>query len=66
FQQLKFTIDFENRGIQMMLRQGQKGPDAARLMLRQHPELVKAWLDGVTTLDGQDGLAAVQKVLGAS
>jgi glycine betaine/proline transport system substrate-binding protein len=64
FGQLKFTVDFENHGIEMMLKEGKGGKDAAMQMLKQHPELLQAWLAGVTTLDGQDGLAAVTKKIG--
>lgn len=64
FSQLKFTVDFENHGIQMMLKQGKGGKDAAIAMMKQHPELVKAWLAGVTTLDSKDGLAAVDQKIG--
>lgn len=64
FSQLKFNVDFENHGIWMMLKQGKGGKDAAIAMMKQHPELVRQWLAGVTTLDGQDGLAAVEKKIG--
>lgn len=37
--------------------------DAAKAWLKQNPEPLKAWLDGVTTFDGKDGLAAVQASL---
>lgn len=38
-----------------------KAPDAvAREWLKQHPEDVQRWLEGVTTFDGKDGLKAVQ------
>jgi len=32
--------------------------------LKQHPELLQAWLNGVKTRGGDDGLPAVKKVLG--
>jgi glycine betaine/proline transport system substrate-binding protein len=34
--------------------------EAAKAWLKQHPDKLKAILEGVTTLDGKDGLAAVQ------
>ena len=37
--------------------------DAAKAWLKQNPEPLKAWLEGVTTFDGKDGLAAVQASL---
>jgi len=64
FAQLKFNVEFENEGIHMMLKEGKNGKDAASAMMKQHPELLKAWLGGVTTLDGKDGLAAVEKKIG--
>jgi len=62
--QLKFNVPFENEGIHLMLKDGKNGKDAATTMLKQHPELLKEWLAGVTTLDGKDGLAAVEKKIG--
>ncbi|MDF5982778.1 glycine betaine ABC transporter substrate-binding protein [Pseudomonas aeruginosa] len=37
--------------------------DAARQWLKANPEPLKAWLDGVSTFDGKDGLAALQASL---
>ena len=37
--------------------------DAARRWLKANPEPLKAWLDGVSTFDGKDGLAALQASL---
>jgi glycine betaine/proline transport system substrate-binding protein len=37
---------------------------AATDALKRHPELLKSWLDGVTTASGGNGLAAVQTALG--
>jgi len=64
FSQLKFNVEFENQGIHMMLKEGKSGKDAASAMMKQHPELLKVWLAGVSTIDGQDGLAAVEKKIG--
>ncbi len=64
FQHLRFTVDFENHGIQMMLKQGKTAQQAAAQMMRQTPDLVKTWLNGVTTIDGKDGLVAVQQKIG--
>jgi glycine betaine/proline transport system substrate-binding protein len=38
---------------------------AATEALKRHPELVKSWLDGVTTATGGNGLQAVQAALGS-
>jgi glycine betaine/proline transport system substrate-binding protein len=40
-----------------------EAPQAAAAYLRNRPDLLAAWLDGVTTRDGRDGLAAVQAAL---
>ncbi len=37
--------------------------DAARQWLKANPEPLKAWLDGVSTFDGKDGLASLQASL---
>ncbi|MGC3182721.1 glycine/betaine ABC transporter substrate-binding protein, partial [Pseudomonas aeruginosa] len=37
--------------------------DAARQWLKANPEPLNAWLDGVSTFDGKDGLAALQASL---
>ena len=37
--------------------------DAAHKWLSNNPEILNTWLSGVTTLDGKDGLSAVQKHL---
>ncbi|MDY0882888.1 choline ABC transporter substrate-binding protein [Dongia soli] len=65
FQNLQFKVEFENHGIQAMLKQGKSATAAATEMMRKNPDLVKTWLNGVTTLDGQDGLAAVRKKIGS-
>jgi glycine betaine/proline transport system substrate-binding protein len=34
--------------------------DVAKQWLKDHPEDMKRWLDGVTTFDGKDAATAVQ------
>ncbi|TCL04279.1 choline ABC transporter substrate-binding protein [Sodalis ligni] len=63
FSQLTFTVDLENVLIKRALDDKQTPRDAAREELKQHPELLSRWLDGVTTLQGQPGLAAVRQSL---
>jgi glycine betaine/proline transport system substrate-binding protein len=43
---------------------GMEGNAAATEWLKANPGVLDAWLDGVTTLDGGDGLAAVKSGLG--
>jgi glycine betaine/proline transport system substrate-binding protein len=61
---LKFTVDMENQVMQMITGDGMDGPAAADKYLKANPGALDAWLDGVTTFDGQPGLPAVKKSLG--
>ena len=56
---LKFTAAQES---QMMVQiMDRKAPnDVAKQWLKDHPEDMKRWLDGVTTFDGKDAETAVQ------
>jgi glycine betaine/proline transport system substrate-binding protein len=63
FSQLAFDLDYENLGMQKIMGEGMEGVDAARAMMAARPEMLAAWLDGVTTLSGEPGLAAVQAAL---
>lgn len=64
FSQMKFSVDLENEIIAAYIGEKIEVKTAARDALRKHPELVKAWLDGVTTASGGDGLSAVRQALG--
>lgn len=64
FAQMKYDIDFENTGMQMVTGDGKEFTDAAKEMLVQRPELLDAWLKDVTTLDGKPALPAVKAALG--
>ena len=48
-----FDIDYENAGMDLVMTQGKSADEAARLMMQEHPEKVKKWLEGVTSLDGK-------------
>ena len=43
---------------------GAEGEKAAADWLKANPGVLDKWLAGVTTVDGQDGLAAVKSNLG--
>lgn len=58
-----FDIDYENKGMGLIMQDGKSAPDAAKEMMKAEPERVAKWLDGVTTFDGQPGLPAVQAAL---
>lgn len=64
FAQMKYDIDFENTGMQMVTGDGKEFTDAAKAMLVKRPELLDAWLKDVTTLDGKPALPAVKAALG--
>ena len=61
---LRFTLAMENRIMGAILDDGQAPEAAATAWLQDNPEVLDDWLDGVTTLDGEDGLAAVRAHLG--
>jgi glycine betaine/proline transport system substrate-binding protein len=61
---LKFTVDIENVVMNKILTDSEEAPKAAQEWLKANPGVLDAWLDGVTTFDGQPGLPAVKKSLG--
>jgi glycine betaine/proline transport system substrate-binding protein len=63
--QMTFNVDLENGVIADVLQNKTKLDTAATEALKRHPELVKSWLDGVTTATGGNGLQAVQAALGS-
>ncbi len=56
---LEFTLAMENEVMGAILDQGLEPSAAARAWLAAHPEVLAPWLEGVTTLDGGDAMAAV-------
>jgi glycine betaine/proline transport system substrate-binding protein len=61
---LKFSLAMENEIMGAILNDGADPEEAAAAWLTANPEVLDAWLAGVTTLDGGDGLAAVKAELG--
>ncbi|RCW81748.1 choline ABC transporter substrate-binding protein [Paracoccus lutimaris] len=59
FRQLTFSIDMENVLMGNILDDAMSAEEAAKGWIAANPDAAKAWLDGVTTLDGQPGLDAV-------
>ncbi|MCF3936119.1 choline ABC transporter substrate-binding protein [Acuticoccus sp. M5D2P5] len=57
---LVFSLDLENEIMGAILDDGEDPEDAAEAYLKAHPELLEGWLEGVTTRDGEPGLAAVR------
>lgn len=64
FKNLVFTVDIENELMGKILDEGAEGPAAAGDWLKAHPEQIDKWLNGVTTLKGEPGAAAVKASLG--
>lgn len=60
---LTFTLEMENEVMALILDDGQKPKQAARTWIAANPEVLDAWLDGVTTLDGEPALPAVRTAL---
>lgn len=61
---LKFTLPIENQMMGYILDDGKKPDVAAKEWLKGHPDVLNAWLAGVTTQSGGNGLAAVKSHLG--
>ena len=60
FSQLVFDVPMENVLMGKILNDGMDAKDAAREWLAENPQAADAWLDGVTTLDGQPGADAMK------
>jgi glycine betaine/proline transport system substrate-binding protein len=63
FRNLVFSIEMENEMMGLIL-DGEAPDDAAEAWLKDHPEVLGPWLEGVTTFEGEPGLPAVQAALG--
>ena len=63
-QNLEFTLAMENQVMGAILDDGTPELDAARAWLIANSDVLDGWLEGVTTFDGGDGLAAVKAELG--
>jgi len=53
---LKFTLASENQIMASILDDKQKPAAAAKAWIKNNPETLKQWLDGVTTKDGQPAI----------
>lgn len=63
-QNLAFTLPMENEIMGAILNDGTDPREAAKTWLAAHPEVLTPWLEGVTTKDGGDAMAAVKGALG--
>lgn len=61
---LSFSLAMENEIMGAILNDGEEPSDAATAWMAANSDAVMAWLDGVTTIDGDDAAAAVSGALG--
>ena len=62
-QNLEFSLEMENEVMGAILNDSADPATAAKEWLAAHPDVLDAWLEGVTTIDGQPGLEAVKASL---
>jgi glycine betaine/proline transport system substrate-binding protein len=60
---LKFTLAAENTVMDYILNESLEPEKAAAKWLKANPDAWSPWLEGVTTIDGKPGLAAVKAAL---
>ena len=63
-QNLEFSLQLENEIMGKILNDGSDPMEAAKEWLKANPDAMTPWLDGVTTKDGGDAMAAVTAALG--
>lgn len=61
---LVFDVEYENRGMAYIMNDGIEPEEAALKSIKDEPQRLETWLAGVSTFDGQAGLAAVKAALG--
>lgn len=61
---LAFDLTMENTVMGLILEDGMEPGAAAEQYLTEHPEVLEPWLEGVTTIEGEEGLPAVRSHLG--
>nr|WP_246002397.1 choline ABC transporter substrate-binding protein [Pacificibacter maritimus] len=62
--QLDFTMSMESEIMGAILNDGEDADDATKAWITANPTVLDAWLDGVTTTAGDEGLSAVKTSLG--
>lgn len=60
---LEFTLAMENEIMGAILDEGEKPQAAAKAWLAANADVLGPWLEGVTTKDGGDAMAAVKAAL---
>jgi glycine betaine/proline transport system substrate-binding protein len=61
---LVFSLEMENEIMGAILNDGTDPDKAATAWLKENPGVLDGWLEGVTTFDGGDAMAAVKGALG--
>ncbi|WP_348626059.1 choline ABC transporter substrate-binding protein [Rhodomicrobium sp. R_RK_3] len=61
---LVFDVATEDKLMSNILDDKMQADQAASAWMKAHPDVLARWLDGVTTLDGKPGLAAVRAQIG--
>ncbi|WP_439887223.1 choline ABC transporter substrate-binding protein [Pseudomonas sp. MBLB4123] len=60
---LQFSVEIESQLMEKVLEK-QDPAEVAKNWIKANPQMLDKWLAGVTTYDGQDGIAAVKKHVG--
>lgn len=60
---LQFTVEIESQLMEKVLEK-ENPQNVAKEWIKANPAILDQWLSGVTTFDGQDGVAAVKKHVG--
>lgn len=60
---LYFTLPMENAIMDLILNEAEQPESAAKKWLTNNPEIVSEWLEGVTTINGDNSLAAIRESL---
>ena len=60
---LQFTVEMESQLMEKVLEK-ENPQTVAKEWIKANPAILDQWLSGVTTFDGQDGVAAVKKHVG--
>jgi len=60
---LSFTLEMENTIMGMILDDGMDADEATMQWMQENPDLPLSWVEGVTTVEGEDGAAAVREAL---
>ena len=62
--QLNFTLPMENEIMGKILNDGDSAEDATLEWIKSNPDTVLGWVEGVTTVRGDDGVEAVKNEFG--